>query len=152
MNNIKEIDQIGVNFLIDQEELILHPYLDSVGRATIGVGCTYYENGNPVKMTDPIISKDRAILLFKKILKLYEVGVTNFVKSIITQNQYSALVSFCYNEGIGALKSSTLLRKVNINPNDPTIKNEFLRWERAGKDPKRLESRREAEIKLYFTK
>lgn len=46
----------------------------------------------------------------------------------ITQVQYEALVSFTYNVGTGAFGSSTLLAKVKVNPNDPTIRDEFMRW------------------------
>jgi lysozyme len=45
-----------------------------------------------------------------------------------------------------------LLKKVNANPNDPTIRNEFMRWTRAGgKVLKGLVTRREAEANLYFS-
>jgi len=46
----------------------------------------------------------------------------NLVKKPITQNQLNALTSFAYNLGSGALASSTLLKKVNVNPNDLTLK------------------------------
>lgn len=46
----------------------------------------------------------------------------------LKQWQYDALVSFAYNLGIGALRDSTLWRKVKANPNDPTIPAEFMRW------------------------
>jgi lysozyme len=60
-------------------------------------------------------------------------------------------VCFAYNVGVGALKSSTLLKLVNTNPSDPLIKNEFLKWNKAaGKVLKGLTRRREAEAELYF--
>ena len=50
-------------------------------------------------------------------------------------------------------KNSTLLKKVNANPTDPTIKDEFLKWTKAGgKVLKGLVTRRTAEADLYFTK
>jgi lysozyme len=53
--------------------------------------------------------------------------------------------------GNGNLKSSTLLKKVNINPNDPTIKDEFMKWVKAGgKTLPGLVRRRTAESQLYF--
>lgn len=152
MLEIKELDQKGLDFLINEEGLVLHPYLDSVGIPTIGVGCTYYENGTKVKMTDSSITKDRAISLFKNLLNNYELGVYSVTRDDINQNQFNALVSFTYNEGVNAFKHSTLLEKINLNPDDNTITHEFLQWERAGSDPKRLESRRIHEAKLYFTK
>jgi lysozyme len=71
----------------------------------------------------------------------------------ITQNQFNALVSFAYNLGAQSLKGSTLLKKVNANPNDPTIAVEFLKWVNAGgRKVAGLVRRREAEANLYFTK
>jgi len=43
----------------------------------------------------------------------------------LNQNQFDALVAFAYNVGVNALKNSTLLKKVNKNPQDVTIRNEF---------------------------
>jgi lysozyme len=61
-------------------------------------------------------------------------------------------VSFAYNAGIGAFKASTLLRKVNVNPNDTAIRLEFMKWNKAGgKVLTGLTRRRSAEADLYFT-
>jgi len=50
-----------------------------------------------------------------------------------------------------SLSKSTLLKKVNANPNDATIKDEFIRWNRAGgKVLSGLTRRRNAESELYF--
>lgn len=71
----------------------------------------------------------------------------------ITQNQYNALVSFAYNLGSAALKSSTLMKKVLANPNDPTIEKEFNKWVNAGgKRVQGLVERRDDEVKMYFSK
>jgi lysozyme len=74
------------------------------------------------------------------------------VKSSVTPNQFAALTSFAYNAGIGNLKSSTLLKKVNANHNDPSIALEFAKWDKAGgKVLAGLTKRRASESKLYFT-
>jgi lysozyme len=60
-------------------------------------------------------------------------------------------VSFAFNLGITALGRSTLLKKVNINPTDPTIAAEFAKWNKAGgKILNGLTKRRAKEAKLYF--
>jgi lysozyme len=61
-------------------------------------------------------------------------------------------VSFAYNLGPNALKGSSLLKKVNANTNDLSIKAEFMKWVNAGgKKLAGLVRRREAEAILYFT-
>jgi lysozyme len=71
----------------------------------------------------------------------------------LTVNQESALVSFVYNVGVNALRRSTLLRKVNANPNDPTIRAEFMKWVTAnGVRLQGLVNRRTDEANLYFKK
>ena len=58
---IKQASQEGIDFLMNEEGCVLHPYKDQVGISTIGIGNTYYEDGTRVKMTDAPITKDRAI-------------------------------------------------------------------------------------------
>jgi lysozyme len=61
-------------------------------------------------------------------------------------------VSFAFNLGSGALSKSTLLKKVNANPNDASIGAEFLKWNKAGgKVLAGLTRRRKAESELYFS-
>jgi lysozyme len=84
-------------------------------------------------------------------LEHYERGVDSMCRDEINQNQFDALISFSYNVGINALKSSTLLKKLNLNPNDPTIRYEFMRWNKAaGRVLRGLTKRREEEANLYF--
>ena len=51
------------------------------------------------------------------------------------------------------LRNSTLLKKINKDINDPTIKDEFLKWDKSnGSKLAGLSRRRKAEAELYFTK
>lgn len=150
VKEIRFISPNGINFLIKEEGIILKPYRDSVGIPTIGIGCTYYENGQKVKMTDPPITRDRAIGLFKNVLAAYEIAVWSNTRDDINQNQFDALVSICYNIGVNGLKGSTLLKKVNANPNDPSINEAFKMWKNAGGKPILL-NRRIREANLYFS-
>ena len=126
-------------------------YKCSAAKDTIGYGNTFYENGTPVKPGDKI-TQERANELFEIIAKDFADKVKPLIKSAVTPNQFAALTSFAYNAGIGNLKSSTLLKKVNANPNDPTIDLEFQKWNKAGgKVLAGLTKRRASESKLYFT-
>lgn len=146
---MKKVSDNGLNFISKEEGIVLHPYLDSVGIPTIGVGCTYYEDGTKVNMSDPPITRERAIALFKIILSDFEVIVNNVVRQDINQNQFDSLVSLSYNIGMGAFKRSTVLKKVNANPGDPEIRRYFEMWKNAGGKPILL-NRRKREANLYF--
>lgn len=139
----------GIDFLGQEEGLVLHPYLDAIGRPTIGYGSTYWEDGTPVQMTDPPITKERADQLFRITLKVYEGQVNTSIKRAINQNQFDALVSLCYNIGTAGFAGSTLVERVNSNPNDPMIEDAFLMWRYAGGKPILL-GRRKREVGLYF--
>jgi lysozyme len=152
MAKITKIGQKGLDLIKSFEGLYLKPYLCPANVPTIGYGNTFYENGNKVTLKDPIITEARAIELLMSELGMYEQKVDSYCIDTINQNQFDALVSFCYNVGPGNLKSSTLLKKVNANPNDPTIRTEFLKWNKGGgKVLAGLTRRRTAEANLYFS-
>jgi lysozyme len=147
-----KLNKEGYDLIKLFEGLILKPYLCSAKVPTIGYGSTFYENNKKVLMSDPPITKQRAEELLQISADRFARKVINLVKKPITQNQLNALTSFAYNLGSGALASSTLLKKVNVNPNDLTIRNEFLRWNKAnGVALKGLTNRRIKEADLYFT-
>lgn len=142
----------GINILHEFENCKLKAYLCPAKVWTIGWGNTFYADGSKVKEGDKMtqIQADR---LFDVILAKFESGVRNAVKVTLTDNQFSALVSFAYNVGLANFRGSTLLRKLNINPNDPSIGSEFLRWVNKGSAfEKGLTRRRKAESDLYFKK
>lgn len=126
------------------------PYLCPAGVPTIGYGATYYTDGRKVKLSDPAISEADADKLLDKMLVKYEDAVNRYVQVPITQNQFDALVSFCYNLGQEALRKSTLLKKVNSKDYKGAA-DQFLRWNRAGgKVLAGLTKRRTDERKLFL--
>jgi lysozyme len=146
-----QLNEKGKDLIKFYEGCKLVAYKCSAAKDTIGYGNTFFEDGKPVKPGDKI-TQERANELFEIIAKEFADKVAPLVKSAVTPNQFAALTSFAYNAGIGNLKSSTLLKKVNANPNDPTIALEFAKWDKAGgKVLAGLTKRRAAESKLYFT-
>jgi lysozyme len=146
-----KLNNAGYQLICEFEGLRLKPYLCSAKVPTIGYGNTYYPNGKRVTLLDEPITKEYAFEIFKVIADKFGKRVSEMVKKPLTQNQFNALVSFAYNVGTGAFSTSTLLKKVNANPNDLTIKNEFARWTRAnGKIVNGLVNRRKKESDVYF--
>jgi lysozyme len=146
------LDNKGYLFITKHEGLSLKPYLCPAKIPTIGYGNTYYLDGKRVTLLDKEITKQQAFEMFKEIANRFGKRVDELVTSNINQNQFNSLVSFAYNVGTGNFSSSTLLKKVNKNPNDLTLKAEFLRWNKAGgKILNGLTNRRNEEADLYFS-
>lgn len=145
-----KLNKDGKDLIKSFEGCRLVSYKCSANKDTIGYGNTFYEDGSPV-LPGHRITKQKAEQLFEIIAKDFENKVAKHIKTILTENQFSALVSFCYNVGEANLQKSTLLKMVNFNPNNPLIKSEFLKWNKAGgKVLDGLTRRREAEANLYF--
>ena len=148
-----KLDNKGYELICQFEGLRLKPYLCSAKIPTIGYGNTYYPNGKRVTLLDKSITESEAFEMFKVIADKYAQRVSEMVKKELNQNQFNSLVSFAYNVGTGNFSTSTLLKKINVNPNDLTIKNEFAKWNKANKKViDGLTKRRKAESDLYFTK
>ena len=145
-----QVSKEGLDLIKKHEGYRDNAYICPAKVWTIGYGNTFYESGRKVKEGD-VISKDKAERLLEWVVEDFARNVRSTIKVPLNQNQFNSLVSFAYNLGIGNLRSSTLLRKVNANPGDPTIFNEFLRWNKAGgKVLNGLTKRRQEEANLYF--
>ncbi len=97
-----------------------------------------------------VITQVEADVLLTDTLGPFEEGVFKLLIKPVSQNQFDSIVSFAYNLGLGNLKKSTLLKKVNANPADSTILAEFAKWNKAGgKVLAGLTLRRKAEAELY---
>jgi lysozyme len=149
---ITKLSPKGLELIKNFEGLKLRAYLCPASIPTIGFGNTYYPNGSKVKLTDAPITKEKAEELLKFLLISYEKAVDSFCRDDISQSNFDALVSFAYNVGNGNLQKSTLIKKVNANPKDITIADEFMKWNKSnGSVLKGLTKRRQAEANLYFS-
>lgn len=144
-----EVNKAGKDLIKRFEGCKLKAYKCPAGLWTIGYGNTFYPDGAKVKEGD-VITQQKAEEIFDILLDEFASKVDALVKSNMSENNFSALVSFTWNVGVGNFQRSTLLRKVNANPKDKTILAEFKKWTRAnGEVLKGLVRRRDAEAKLY---
>ena len=126
------------------EGLRLEAYRCPAGVLTIGYGHT-----KGVTEGMKISSEQADIYLVTDIT-----GAERYLDSLalsLNQNQFDALVSLIFNIGSGNFSRSTLLCKLKVNPLDPTIGDEFMRWVYAGGRILRgLQKRRADEVRLYI--
>ena len=142
---VEPVNTACVDLVTHYEGCRLTAYQDSVGVWTIGYGHT-----GPEVKAGLSISQDQATSLLQQDLAMAAGGVDKVVTVPITPNQRGALTSFTYNLGIGNLKSSTLLKKLNAG-DMPGAAAEFPRWNKAGgKVLPGLVKRRAAEQALFL--
>lgn len=138
------ISETGLDLIKHFEGLRLKAYKCPAGVWTIGYGSTgpHVEEGTT-------ITEGWADALLRKDVERFEKGVEELVKVDLAQDEFDSLVAFSYNVGLGNLKNSTLLRKLNQG-DYASAALEFAKWNKAaGKVLTGLTRRREAESRLF---
>ena len=136
----------GITLIKQHEGFRERAYRCPAGIWTIGYGHTL-----GVKATDRI-TRDQAGRLLEQDIETAEKTVTALVKKPLRQQQFDALVSFVYNLGSTNFARSTLLKKINHDPDDPAIRKEFQKWIYSKGTPlPGLVARRQDESNLYFS-
>ena len=134
----------GIELIKKYEGLKLKAYKCPAGVWTIGYGHT-----KNVKQGDTITEKQAEILLIYD-LNDFENCIKKNVRIPLSQNQFDALVSLCFNIGCGNFLKSTLLKKLNEGKIAEAAK-EFLKWNKAdGKELAGLTKRRQEEMELFL--
>lgn len=153
MNKIQRIDDKGYELILQWEGKRNQAYLDSVRIPTIGIGFIKYtvgaRSGYKVKIGDTMTDAEIKAEFMNQI-KVYEDGVRAAVKVPLTQSQFNACVSLCYNIGVKAFAGSTVVRCLNERKYKAAC-DAFGLWNKAGgRVIQGLANRRKAEQKEFF--
>ena len=144
---MKKINQAGLELLVEHfEGLVLTSYPDPGTKDkpwTIGYGHT-----GPDIFPGMVISQVRALQLLQEDLQYAERQVDVLVP-VVSANQFAALTSFTFNEGVGKFKTSTL-RALHNAGDYAGAALEFKKWIYSnGQIMQGLIIRRAAEAALY---
>jgi len=147
---MRHINERGIKIVKIFEGFSLKPYLCPANVWTVGYGATVGSDGGPIDPDMEGISEDEAKALLLRDLESSEGWVRRLIKSVLTENQYSALVPFTFNVGAGALQRSTLRMKLNRGEVQNAA-DEFPKWRiAAGRILAGLIRRRTAERALFL--
>lgn len=140
------ISDKGIALIKEFEGFRANAYICPAGKNTIGYG---HVIKNSDRFDAPLSEADADELLRDDIDTYYAPSVVAMTHVPLSQGQFDALCSFAYNCGIGALMSSTLMRKLNAGDASGAA-DEFLRWNKVSGQPfAGLTRRREAERALF---
>ncbi|MCM1555818.1 MAG: lysozyme [Bacteroides sp.] len=142
------IGKKGIDLIKHFEGFQPKPYLCPAGKWTIGYGTT-----DGVSRDSKPVSKEEAEMLLRSDMMTIEEDLNRMLPESLdlTQDQFDAVCSFCYNLGTSAFQQSTLKNVILRNPHDHDhIRKEFARWVYVNKrQMKGLVARRKAEADLY---
>jgi len=143
------LNEAGLNLIKSFEGFRSNFYNDAVGVRTIGYGHACQGNAC-VGIKAPLSQAAAAALLAKDVRTRFLPCVRSAVKKALNNNQMSALTSFAFNLGCGALQGSTLLKKVNAGQFAAAAA-EFGKWVKGGgRTLPGLVRRRAAERALFL--
>lgn len=145
---MKYIGQKGLDLIKRFEGFRAEPYLCPAGVWTIGYGTT-----NLVSKDSRPVSMEEAEQLLREALMPIANELNRVLPESLTQEQFDAVCSFCYNLGTGAFLASTLRMVIERDPKDyGRIRKEFAKWVNVnGRKMNGLVNRRMAEADLYET-
>jgi lysozyme len=109
----------------------LKQYWCSADVRTICDGATRWFDGGLIPIGQ-VATPEQCDLLFERDGKEFADALNNLVKVPLTEDEMTALFSFIYNCGAGALEESTLLKRINANASDAEIQYQFRRWTNGG--------------------
>ncbi|MCS6131103.1 hypothetical protein DWV13_05515 [Clostridium botulinum] len=120
-----DISDNGINFIADYEKFYEDAYrgLDYQNETT-GYGHVIKSSENFTTLTE-----NEAKALLKKDIESFVYLVNDMIQGLsINQHQFDSLISFSYNCGANALKTSTLLKDIRKGAELDTIKSDFCMW------------------------
>jgi len=143
--------QNGINLIKKWEKFKANSYLCPAGVPTIGYGSTFWTDGRRVRLGQTVTLQEA-----EKLMAYFLANVIHFIPDNVNQNQFDAICSLIYNIGVANFRKSTLLKKVKENPDDLSIRDEFMKWTLHRKNGQLvpsngLKNRRKEEADLYFS-
>ncbi|KAG0041508.1 hypothetical protein BGZ83_001704 [Gryganskiella cystojenkinii] len=148
------LNDAGISLIKKYEGFVDKPRFDPVGLPTVGYGHRCQTTGCQVPFPFPLTESTASQLLNQDIPRYTScLGKALNSRVILNQNQWAALTSWTFNEGCGAMASSTLVARLNAGQDPNTVAEaELPQWKMAGgKVLRGLVARRAAEVALFKT-
>jgi len=153
-----KISDKGLTLIKKEEAFVPRRYLCAAGKPTIGYGHVILP-AEARYNTTTLTEAEASALLQADVDKQYGAHVAKCLTRVVTQNQFDALVSLCFNIGTAGFSKSSVLRLANAGTtNATTIKTAFGAWNKVtNPQTKQLEPnkgltlRRAREAALYLS-
>ena len=144
------VSERGIKLIKHHEGIRNRPYRCPAGLWTVGVGHLIGDGKSLPKSWDRLFTKDEIDGILKRDLRRFELGVRKMLPNVpLRQSEFDALVSFCFNLGLGCFQRSTI-RQALLRGDKKAAMESLLKYCRAGgKILKGLQIRRLDEKALF---
>jgi lysozyme len=144
------VSKAGILLIKHHEGVRSRPYRCPAGLWTVGVGHLIGDGKSLPESWNRPFSQEEIDKILKSDLRRFELGLTKLLPNIpLKQNEFDALVSFCFNLGLGCFQRSTI-RQALLRGNKEAAMESLVKYCRAGgKILKGLQTRRLDEKALF---
>jgi lysozyme len=144
------VSKAGIILIKHHEGVRSRPYRCPAGLWTVGVGHLIGDGKLLPESWNRTFSQEEIDKILKSDLRRFELGLNKLLPNIpLKQNEFDALVSFCFNLGLGCFQRSTL-RQALLRGNKEAAMESLVKYCRAGgKILKGLQTRRLDEKALF---
>ena len=142
--DIMAIAQSTIDYIMEEEGFRTKAYKDSKGLLTIGVGHLIKPDEHHLKTA--VLTHEEVMELLRSDLRWCSEAVERAVRVPLTQTQFDALYSLCFNIGETNFRKSTVVRRLNDGDYQGAA-DAILMWNK----PPELHKRRKRERALFLT-
>ena len=144
------VSEQGLKLIRHHEGVRNRPYRCPAGLWTVGVGHLIGDGKSLPAEWDRVFTKEEIDGILKRDLRRFELGVHKMLPNMpLRQGEFDALVSFCFNLGLGCFQRSTV-RQALLRGDKTQAMESLIKYCRAGgKILKGLQNRRLDEKALF---
>ena len=144
------VSEQGLKLIKHHEGVRNRPYRCPAGLWTVGVGHLIGDGKSLPAEWDRVFTKEEIDGILKRDLRRFELGVHKMLPNMpLRQGEFDALVSFCFNLGLGCFQRSTV-RQALLRGDKTQAMASLIKYCRAGgKILKGLQTRRLDEKALF---
>ena len=126
------VSERGIKLIKHHEGIRNRPYRCPAGLWTVGVGHLIGDGKSLPKSWDRLFTKEEIDGILKRDLRRFELGVHKMLPNMfLRQHEFDALVSFCFNLGLGCFQRSTI-RQALLRGDKKAAMESLLKYCRAG--------------------
>jgi lysozyme len=115
-----DISQAGLDLIKREEKFMARLYHCAAGKPTIGYG--HVVQANEPRLLDRVLTEAEASeLLRQDVAKKYGAHVASRLLRHVTQHQFDAMVSLCFNIGTAGFDKSSVLALANAGTTTPAV-------------------------------